>query len=377
MDNDMDSDKKESPAEIANALNNETVVSTPDVSPSTNGIPLTVANINDINRHTHTVHTLVHSHGNIPGHSGKEESPTSFTPGGDTMSLAPAPAPGLFSSPAPAPAQDPVIRYKQVIDLSTLENGIVKQIALYNGLAHKIKFPPVIFLKAGDIKSSDEVRFNDSVYIVRADDPNMVLNFVSYDKKSSSRVKNYKALDRKLMFVNLFKDDKQHYVFRLRPMIGEDKKPLKRREPIQSGDKFTIAFTKDYYNGCGFGGCRVLIPISGHFSHGGKDPKKVPFVVVNKKGYQSTNEPKQTQAQTPTPTPTPIPPAPTTPGCYQYSNDTCPKQKSFNRQGRWFQDTWGEKNKNAGESKENCAARAKAFDRWCGSTDYISHFNPK
>ena len=71
------------------------------------------------------------------------------------------------------------------------------------------------------------------------------------------------------------------------------------------------------------------------------------------------------------------PPAPTTSGCYVYSNDTCPKQKGFNTQGRWFQDTWGERNAKAGESKENCAARAKEFDKWCGSTDYISHFNPK
>ena len=238
----------------------------------------------DLHRHTHTISTLTHSHTEIPGHTKDESKYTSFAPESESQIIATSPVSAPVQAPIPveAPAQDPIIRYKQVIDLSTLENGNVKQIALYNELARKINFPSVIFLKAGDVTSTDEVRFNDKVYIVKSDDPNMVLNFVHYRKNSSSRVKNYKALNRKLMFVNLFKDDKQYYVFRLRPMIGEDKKPLKRREPIQSGDRFTIGYSKDYYNQCGFGGCRVLNPIRGVFSHGGKEPKKVPFVIVNK-----------------------------------------------------------------------------------------------
>ena len=73
-----------------------------------------------------------------------------------------------------------------------------------------------------------------------------------------------------------------------------------------------------------------------------------------------------------------LPKPPTEPGCFVYSNDRCPKQSKYSdrHDGKWHQDKWGQENKGSGESKEKCDLRKKGFNDWCGSTDFVSHFNP-
>lgn len=70
------------------------------------------------------------------------------------------------------------------------------------------------------------------------------------------------------------------------------------------------------------------------------------------------------------------PPTPTEPGCYVFTHGNCPN-RNFNTQGKWHHDIWGEENENSAVSKENCDKRKKQYNDWCGSTDFISHFNPK
>lgn len=70
--------------------------------------------------------------------------------------------------------------------------------------------------------------------------------------------------------------------------------------------------------------------------------------------------------------------APTTPGCFMYTNDTCPKQYNFNpEKGKWFRDNFGEKKRKAGESDDKCQKRVSEYNKWCGSTDFKYKFNPK
>ena len=67
---------------------------------------------------------------------------------------------------------------------------------------------------------------------------------------------------------------------------------------------------------------------------------------------------------------------PTKPGCYMKTDDTCPKQKNFNRKG-YFKDGWGERHKDAGLSQKACEARAPAYNNWCGGKkDHKALFIP-
>ena len=65
---------------------------------------------------------------------------------------------------------------------------------------------------------------------------------------------------------------------------------------------------------------------------------------------------------------------PNKPGCYVYSNETCPKIDTFNTNGKWHHDAWGEQHKGAGDSEEKCKIRAEEYNNWCGSRDFAHHF---
>lgn len=65
---------------------------------------------------------------------------------------------------------------------------------------------------------------------------------------------------------------------------------------------------------------------------------------------------------------------PKAPGCYVYSDDTCPKQKDFNTKGKWTRDVYGETHMGAGHEQKKCAARAANYNDWCGSKDLRTHF---
>ena len=92
-------------------------------------------------------------------------------------------------------------------------------------------------------------------------------------------------------------------------------------------------------------------------------------------GYETYNDESNCESARLQAQQAPPPPPPTTPGCYVYTNDTCPKQ-SFNNKGKWFYDKWGANNKAADESDENCEIRKNDYNNWCGSTDFIYKFNP-
>ena len=66
---------------------------------------------------------------------------------------------------------------------------------------------------------------------------------------------------------------------------------------------------------------------------------------------------------------------PTKPGCFVYSNDTCPNQ-GFNTQGKWHHDTWGETNKNSHIDEASCRKRKIDYDNWCGGKkDFVYKWN--
>jgi hypothetical protein len=64
------------------------------------------------------------------------------------------------------------------------------------------------------------------------------------------------------------------------------------------------------------------------------------------------------------------PKTPTTPGCYLYSNTTCPKQRGHNKKGKWHRDAWGEKNRGSGKTDALCKKRVGEYNRWCGVNDH-------
>ena len=67
---------------------------------------------------------------------------------------------------------------------------------------------------------------------------------------------------------------------------------------------------------------------------------------------------------------------PTTPGCYMYTNTTCPKVADHNPQGKWVVDTFGMNSLGAGQSDAKCKARVEQHNTWCGSTDFQYKWNP-
>jgi hypothetical protein len=69
------------------------------------------------------------------------------------------------------------------------------------------------------------------------------------------------------------------------------------------------------------------------------------------------------------------PKTPTTPGCYVYTNTTCPKIKNHNKKGKWHRDAWGEKHRGSGKSEAACKKRASDYNRWCGVNDHQHKLN--
>jgi len=73
-----------------------------------------------------------------------------------------------------------------------------------------------------------------------------------------------------------------------------------------------------------------------------------------------------------------LPEAPTTPGCYVITNDTCTKKTGYNKhKGKWKRDKWGEKYRGAGLNEELCVARSRDHESWCGGAKFTHKFNPQ
>ena len=106
---------------------------------------------------------------------------------------------------------------------------------------------------------------------------------------------------------------------------------------------------------------------------GGDEPKPAQPKPVPKPAPQPKPVPAQPK---PAPKPQqPTPAAPTKPGCFVYSNDTCPKQ-GFNTQGKWHHDVWGEQHQKAAESDALCKKRVGEYNGWCGGQkDFIHKWN--
>ncbi len=75
------------------------------------------------------------------------------------------------------------------------------------------------------------------------------------------------------------------------------------------------------------------------------------------------------------------PTEPTEPGCYWYNETGCPSMKDkhnnkYNKPGKWIKDTWGMRERGAGESEEKCDARVKDYNGWCKTTGTTTHYVP-
>jgi hypothetical protein len=67
---------------------------------------------------------------------------------------------------------------------------------------------------------------------------------------------------------------------------------------------------------------------------------------------------------------------PSTPGCYIYSNDNCPRQKTFDTKGKWHHlGVKSRQNRRAHLREAQCEKRNTDYNRWCGSTDFKYQWN--
>ena len=133
-----------------------------------------------------------------------------------------------------------------------------------------------------------ELNGNDIVEITDANNENKILVM---------------GKDRFLTMIDKTLEPKPEYdvdQFLLKPEVGQlSEKEYKEKlvtDPIKYGEKIAIAIVTKrqrniLYNGCGWFGCRVLRPNTGHFGHGGKNRDKIPYTTLSQ---GSTNNIMQT-----------------------------------------------------------------------------------
>ena len=135
--------------------------------------------------------------------------------------------------------------------------------------------PTIKFINANDVQSNENVKYNDKVHIVKADNDYEIAHFSELGEGA-----------KRLRFINTFgTENKENFSFYIKSKLDGNKAIFTNEDDVKINQEISITITNtDLTENCGWWGCRVLKP-SGSFGHGGKDPLLVPTLKVGNDRY--------------------------------------------------------------------------------------------